>query len=528
MPSTPSRELSITYGSTTVSPDGQFYLDENFETFTLRFAFNVTGTSESDFATNCAAARTAFRKPFQALTITQGATSRTFNTSGSVNTGLETRSRITKEAPHPMNTGRGRRFFVEITGGQPADNVTTNGLREFSTNVATGPSGRKLVTISGVVTAYGSNGARAQFASIISSLETSTLSGLGLTLGTDCEQIAEEPTAASYNDKTLAFSRTYHQIKYGQAGSTDDAGIVEQQMRVTSSQVAQRNAPGGVSIPGGGGSGSTSSGGGSIRASGEQALPLREVSVQYDAWVPFAAANGLSALASKWTAIRSWAFAQAATAAGGGAFALVAEEPSFLPDDNRISVSFRLALAPRTGVVRREFSVVTSDQPGNILTPAWTGNATSKYQYGGPRDVTVTYRLMEETVTGGASAAGNGSAAGGGAGSGSGGATGWGGILTGAGDFPTFVGLFVNEDGAGGGAADGGGSGGVSAGGGGNVGMPPNSVTERDDTEEEPMLYGIDSPLVVTRTTHTRVLRFFTRVGQPAGFAATGGSAGTP
>ncbi len=533
MPTTLTRELSITYGSLTVYPDAgpeggdQYRVTENFDSFILEFAFLVTGTDASSFAAACSAARTAFRKPFQALTMSHGGVT-LYSFSHTGNTGLEIKSEILKEDSF-ANSFLLRRFRVRITAGLPADNVTTAGLREYSVSVGYSPARRRLVTISGVFTANASTQSRAAYEGAIATLASAVKSQLSITAW---ELTDESPTAQSYNDQTLSFSRSYHEILYGQGGSGDDAAIVEQQLRITRRQMSERNAPSSVSIPVAGLKGQTSDGG--IKAHGGRALPLLEVSATYECWIDFGSLSGVSALNGKWTSIRSFVLGQMTLLSGGGSYAVTSEDVSVSPDDNRISANLTIAIAPASGVLRREFSVEVTKEAGYLLVPGWNGNSLGRFVYQGPRRFTATYRMVEELAGGGTSitAPTGGESSGGSSGGGSLFGADFGGLFGYTGGFPTFGGGGEYQTGIGAGTTDfpnsNSGSGSSSGSGVGSTpsvdagGFPSDSVVISDTKSQEPTEYGVEAPLSFNKTTYTRILEYFNVIDQPVGYSAGG------
>jgi len=519
MPSVPTRELSITYGSYTVSPDGGWTFSDTSDAFTLEFSFNVLGatSSEADFATACAAAVTAYRKPFQDLTITQGSQTQSFKPSA--NTGLETRASIVKVQDHVVNTGRSRRYTVRVTGGRPADNVTTSGLREYSYSVQYAPNNRRLVSISGVWTAVSGTAARAGYDAGIEAVCNATLSALGMSAA-QVEIVGVPRTESSYNDKTLSFSRDYKEIKFGQLGAGNDAGIVEQQLRITSRRWSEKNAPAGLqtSAPS---KGETSAGGAGETSSTGQALPLTEITASYECWVRF---DVTTDLAAKWTAIESFVLAEMRKVANGKAFALVEVIPTYHHDDNRITATVR-GVAVASGLVRREWQRVHSATTGALYVPVWNGNPSAKIKYDGPSDVFITTRSSADVVGGGGGGGGGdgfGNVGGGGMPGrngdfidiGAGAEFGWsldGTIFEPNQPFPTFSG--GSQPGPGGGSGGGGGGGG--SGGGGGGGSVASDVVSKTVTQESYQV-GIDTPITITRTTTVTVQRAYTRISVAA------------
>lgn len=543
MPTIPSRELTIAYGSYSVNPDGAITFAETFDAESVEFEFNVTGSDESGFAAACIAAETAFRKPFQDLVITQGgSTLKTLK--HSTGTGLEIMPTISK-ADHVADTGRSRHYHVRIVCGRPADNVTTSGLREWSLSVAKDPAGRKLASFSGVWTAISSTLARAGYEAGIETKAQAILTSLGGTW----ELIGEDPAAASYNDLTLAFTRRYHQVAFGQAGGGDNSSIVEQQMRVAVRSSSDMQGFGSPPQPGGYGN----QGGG-----GGQAFPLIEVSGSYACYVPFSAANGVASLAGVYATIRPFVLQQMAAAGGGKGFALTEERPEYEPDNNRILVTLAGLAVPASGVLRRSWSYQEATDTGIVLVPVWGSSPYSYFEYPGPARRIATVRLMEETASGGNGNGGSNAAAGGGGGGGNtiqvggnvpgfnfgfgdlfGNPLGFGGESDSTGSTGGFVDYFGSRIGIGSQLSNGvdftmppgssGGAGGGGSGGGASLGGGDTNwrVIHRPDVTTEQFAIGLSSPIVVTRKTQLAVFQYIEPARGGSG-ASTAGPAQTP
>jgi len=514
----PSREIVITYGGYTCSPDGDFTYSQTFDTFSMAFSFLVQADTEADFNTARATAITAFRDPFNNLSVVLGAQT-LISISQSGNTGLEVRPEITRQE-HIANTGRSERFSVRISAGLPADNVATSGLREFGVNVDYSPSRRRMVTLSGVWTAVPGVAARAGYEAGIDGVVSSVKSSLSIT---NWELIGEPRTETSYNDKTCAFSIQYHEILYGQVGSGDDAQIVEQRVQIAVGATSVRYSGGRSGIYGESGTG--------------DARPFISIDCSFNCYVDF---EQTTDLASVWSRVRPWLIALMRTAAGSSAFALIEDRPQYQYDDNQISATLR-GVAPPSNFLAREITTTESDDKGEVLVSAWVGgNRYAKYQYPGSGRKLRTVRVMEEAIGGG----GGGSILGGGGDGGGGGSGffGWGDAwgnpipfpgfqgaptpLGGSTSFPTFnipqndvAGGGGDVFGVGGGGAGGGGDvfgvgGGGAGGGGGNINGGSKAFL-RDDYETTPLSLGLPdggSIIRITRRVRTQVTELFSLV----------------
>jgi len=365
-----TRELKITYGSYVVGGstdkliDGYINLTKNFSESSVEFDFVITAASEAAFKTAIDAAELAFRTPFQNLTVEQGAVT-LLDLSHSTDTGFNSEPKILKRQDD-LNTGRSRKYTVEITFGMPADaGVPEEGIRNSSTNVAYLPSRKRQVTISGIATAISGTASRAKYEAIIDAFAASILTALGGTY-----ELAEEPsTDSDYADKEINFSRVYDEIIYSQANNP--TAIVRMIFKVTRG----RMAPGDFPSPG--------------------AERLVALDATFDCWID---KNVTVDLEGTWTSIRNWIYGKMDSAFSGGSLAITASTPEFDYTDNRITARVSGLKSTGSNLITMTETEDTSVQTGVVLVPAWNGNPLSKYRYQGPsvwvRTVTTSKRVL--------------------------------------------------------------------------------------------------------------------------------------
>jgi len=376
----PTRELQITYGTFTIGPPGRYLLDgavrieKSRDRARVSFAFVIAEANEAAFAYAVAEAEDAFRRPYQDLVVRQGAQV-ILSARPSSNEGFDTLPTIRK-SEDPANTGRSRRYEVEIEAGLPADNVTPSGLRDSSVTVAYSPSRRRTVTIRGTYTAVGSSAARATYDAGIAAFCSSVLEALSVSFS----ELAEEPiTRHDRNNKTLEFERVYEELIFPQAGAStyDDPDIVRQVLRLRARDVNpgdSRDVPQETSDP--------------LEGTPEESRRpsvrrLRGIELNYEAWINKSVTTNLT---GKLDAIRPWLLDQIRTKFAGTAFALVEEEKGIDPDDNRITARM-VAWAPSAGqkVFERRVTTEDHDVRGKVIVPVWNGDEFGAYVYQGPR-----------------------------------------------------------------------------------------------------------------------------------------------
>ena len=372
-----TREIIVTYGAYAISTatgrklDGKVQSSRSHTTGTCEFSFYVFGATAVAFAAECVAAEAAFRIPHATFTVTQGG-STLIAASHAANTGFDADPEIVK-AEDIGDTGNSRRYTVRLEYGLPANTGAEQqvGIREVAVDVSYEPSRRRIVTISGVVTAAGANSAREQYEDIIVALEADIFGAGDLDIASTARELVEEPSVRSDTENKLCeFSRKWEELVFSQAGSSfNDAGLVKQRLDISRRKEAPGDTP--------------------------TAKRLATMDLSYEAWVD---ADDSTDLTGEYDAIRSWLITQIDTCLNGQDFALVEETPNFYYDENRISVSMTVqGQFEGETVIEQRVTVDDDDQEGWEILPCWTGDPLSAYWYAGPRIIvrTVTHSLKK-------------------------------------------------------------------------------------------------------------------------------------
>lgn len=370
-----TREIIVTYGAYIISTatgrklDGKVQVSRSHTTGTCEFSFYVFGATAVAFAAECVAAEAAFRIPYGTLTVTQGG-STLVSASHAANTGFDADPEIVK-AEDVGDTGRSRRYTVRLEYGLPATTGAEQqvGIRELSVDVSYEPTRRRIVTISGVVTAAGANSAREQYESIIDALETSVFGAGDLDIAATERELVGDPSIRSDTENKLCeFSRVWEELLFSQAGSSlNDAELVGQRLDIGRRKEAPGDTP--------------------------TAERLAIVDLTYETGVN---SDETTDLRAKYTSIRDWLIEQIDTTLEGTDFYLESEVFTPYYDENRITVSMTAkGQMAGTVILEQRITVDDDDAKGWEIVPTWTGDALTAYTYQGPRIVirSVTHML---------------------------------------------------------------------------------------------------------------------------------------
>jgi len=359
------RELSASYGGHATTPCGKIRIEKGYERSVVEWDFIVSGDSHAAFAAACVAAESAFRKPRQTLTISQGGA--TLFTLGTSNSGFDADPSLSK-GDDVLDSGRARVYHARVEFGMPADTGAEDeeGLRSSSVEVSYSPARRRTLTISGVFTAKGANQSRAQYDAKIDAFTGAVRTALG-GVWEKIDQRDEHNTA----DTLLEFTQVFREriSDEGEEGTLNDTAIVEQHLKITR---RKENAEGWSSYAEGG-------------YGGSDVDPISIFSVAYEAWID---KDETTDLEGKYAAIRPWLLDRiddvASSEKGAGTWALVEEEPTFDYDDNRISSRLVAHAVGKTDVLENIVTVTDNLQVGRRLVAIWTGRPLEKYAYDGP------------------------------------------------------------------------------------------------------------------------------------------------
>jgi hypothetical protein len=376
-----NRELKVTYGSTVVGKDtnyfidGKFRLDKSYTTATVSFDIvvgGVAGYSDATFLSDCLALEAAFRTPRQILKVefvNPGAT-RTHETfDPSINTGFDADPVIVKQGS-PHDTGRSRRYSISVTVQLPADLSGQNGRQKSSVTLQYTDAKRRRLIVSGTYTALGSNSARTQFENSIDTYIATLL----LAFGGTWEGPFDNQESANDTNKILDFSRVYEELIFNQAvGILDSPYIRRQSLKISKSTPA----PGDSTVMG-------------------TVYRLEEIQINYSAAIDKTISQDLPTVYSG--VVRPFLLSTALTLAGGSGQAIVNEMPDYDYVENRIDVSITI-MAPSTG--RLIYCDARTDDvfdAGKDLIPVWDGKRLSKFNFQGPADLRRTVTIVTRFV----------------------------------------------------------------------------------------------------------------------------------
>jgi hypothetical protein len=362
MPPAVTRELSVTYGATTVGGTSAVYLlhgpvriDKSYDRVTVSFQVACTDiSSEANFAATAQALEAAFRKPWQALTITLGSTT-VASYSHTSNTGYNAQPSIQETGDERYETGRSRLYAISVTCEVPADLSGQSGRRYSSVALEKSPAGQNTVTISGRYTALSGNSARAQYEASIEAYVSAVLTAIGGTY----EKVAETASADDQN-KNLDFARTYLELLYNQSqGTLDNTTIFRHSVLYTRQAVGPGDAPRG------------------------NARRLERVSAVYEAWVEKATTDLESVYQNT---IRPFLLAQVQEIWTPSLLALIEEgTPMMDRTAQRIQGTLTFAMVTTgSGVLEYAERSRIENEPGVVFTPVANGNALAKHVDDGP------------------------------------------------------------------------------------------------------------------------------------------------
>jgi len=360
MPRSVTRELTISYNDVTMGGSDEDYRLTGFirmrqepEIGQAEWDVLVVGSSESAFAANCVDFEEKLSEPWNDIKIAQGSSILLdVKASDTENTALNPSITVQKVGT-TTDSGRTRRYHCVATWG-----------RSYT------PARRASVSVSGTYTAVTSNLARAQYDAKIAAFTTAVLTAIS---GSATFELVEEDSSHDVNDKTLTFTRIFDEVIFTQGGTgLDNANIVSQNLDITAGRRSGEGHTSKSSIEG-----------------------LGSITLRYSAWFD---KDQTTALESKYDGIRSWLITQAEEFAQGGlSLALMEEDPSFDPVENKISVTMRFqsasGSATGTHFFEIHFTVEDNVEYGYAAVHAWTGSPFSKYVYQAEANAIRTIRM---------------------------------------------------------------------------------------------------------------------------------------
>ncbi len=353
----PIQELTVTYSGYAVGGSSGRIL-EAYHTFELgtittavEYSFIIPQVANAAaMAVAVAAAELAFNTPYAALTVVQSA-STLLSLSHSASTGFNSHPRIIK-TESLADSGNSRRYVVRIDFGMPATNFGTNYRQSSQVRVTYDPSRRRHLQITAVYTANGGTGSRAQALAA-----GPTYAGTVVTALTGTWEKTGESVENDDQDKIATWVRTYDELIFSDAGSTDDTALNGGKLTVD----RVKSAPGDF--------GTTTR--------------LVVLNLTYSAAVDWSVTTALSA---KFDAIRAWIVTQIQTTLGTGTMAVTSE--TFTPDYPNNGISVKMTVEATSGSNIAEWSFETEDfvSEGGVLVSTWTGNKFDKFLFQGSAD----------------------------------------------------------------------------------------------------------------------------------------------
>lgn len=366
-----ARTLQVTYAGVTLGGTSGRHIDHYTidETNPERGVFEcefvtLACTTTAAFVAECAALEVALSTPRGALVVSDGGNN-LISWSHSSSTGFDGVASLSKPGG-VGDTGLSRRYRFRFECGLPADSrYNTSGRRSGLVDVLYMPSNKRRVTFRGVYTALSGNGSRAQMVSAIDTYCTGQMTALGIA----SYQESETPvTNANDTDKVIEFQRVYDELLF-KSGIFADASIIRAEMRIGREKVAPGDSNG--------------------------ARRLANVSAQFDCWVDKDVTTDLK---SKYTSIRSTLVNQVRGALELAGICLVSDDINYDWVNNKITANLRLLGNVGSDLIECRYTKTTSNEPGTVLIPAWTGDPMSYYVTAGPSRNLITTILTKRTV----------------------------------------------------------------------------------------------------------------------------------
>lgn len=371
-----TRELEITYAGVTIGGASstflltdRYRLDLAYERGSFDAEVLVVGTSEADFAAQCAALEAAFRKPRGDVRVRVNSTNLT-NVSHSGNTGYNGEPSISKAGSQP-DTVRTRLYRVGCRFEMPADLSGQSGRRDSTVTLAKDTSRRRMLTISGRYTALGGNGSRDQYASAIAAYQAALIASVG---GGATYKLLTEDVSTDDADKNCTFARVLQEVFYGATSSDlNHASIIDHRITYTRLDPSPGDSP------------------------GHGTKRLAEVGALFESAVDRTAQTDVNSL---YSAVESWMLQQLQAKFSPSGMAILEADRSLDMTQNRLRVHLVVSMAiSGSGSIAFDRTVEVFNEYGNTLVPVWDGNPLSKHVFQGPATrVRVTREI--ETVVG--------------------------------------------------------------------------------------------------------------------------------
>lgn len=393
------REISIEYGdpaTTGVRLGGDtdrlilaWSVRVAYDRATVEVTFLVTAADAAAMATESALLDARLSTPRQRVRVlADGSTWHDWDPSA--NTGFDAESEISFP-PDRKSTLISRVGVWSCSIALPADLTGQEGRFESRVAVAYSPSRKRTITITGTYTALSGNEARDQYEAEIDDFAASAITGLGLTIGTDCELVEEPEAATNDSGKVLTFTRVYREIIAGQAtGAFDDAELVDPSVTM---RRRQTSTPSSV-------------------IDGREVTEPVEIAVRYDAGVRFDLETDLYAKFRDDVLPRLTEHVR--TAFDASDLALIDIAPDLDVHQNRIAADLVYLVFDAGGLLSATQTTTEETPTGAALVPANSDDPLAHFEFRGPvrKLRTITTTTTERTGGGGSVSAGAGGAIG--------------------------------------------------------------------------------------------------------------------
>jgi hypothetical protein len=241
--------FEITYGSRAVGGTsdvyqihGPYVIDKTYESIRVVFDIVVTGDSYADLENNSNTLEDDFRARDLSFLIDldnvddpAGSSLRTYTFgSHATNDGiLNSKATISKTGDSESDRGFSRAYTVVIEGDLPADNSSTNGLREVQWTVDYEAGRQRIVTMRGIYTAAAGSAASVHYAAASpqgAAGEANTF--LTALSGSAAYELVDESYSPDRNDHLVTFERQYVELLANQSqASLDDTDIRDHSVR---------------------------------------------------------------------------------------------------------------------------------------------------------------------------------------------------------------------------------------------------------------------------------------------------------
>jgi len=253
------------------------------------------------------------------------------------------------------DTGRSRKYAVNIQIELPADLPGQAGRRESTVEIAFEPSRRRILTISGEYTAIGSRSALDQYNASIGAFQAAVQGALGGTW-----ELTGETSSHDDTNKNLVFARTFEEIIFNQsAGSLNDPNIVQQRISI----LRQIDRPGDSPDKG-------------------PVNRLQTIQAQAETWID---KDRSTDLVAEWEGkIKPFLISQAKAQFGLSSVAVISQTPNYDFTQNRIIASLTIKGAGQSNLLQFNRVVEVVDNAGLSIVPVWDKSIFAKHIFQGP------------------------------------------------------------------------------------------------------------------------------------------------